>query len=45
MINIEKQIEYWKKSAVSDIDTAGILLRSNKLLNGLFFSHLTIEKA
>lgn len=44
MINIEKQIEYWKKSAVSDVDTAGILLRNNKLLNGLFFCHLTIEK-
>ena len=45
MINIKRQIEYWRKSALSDIETAGILIKNNKLLNGLFFCHLTIEKA
>ena len=45
MINIKRQIEYWRKSALSDIETAGILIKNNKLLNWLFFCHLTIEKA
>jgi HEPN domain-containing protein len=43
--NIEKQIEYWKSSALSDIETAEILIEKGKFLHGLFFCHLTIEKA
>lgn len=42
--NIEKQIQYWKTTALSDFETAEILIDKNKLLQGLFFCHLTIEK-
>lgn len=43
-INLEKQIEYWITTAKSDIETAEILIEKGKLLHGLFFCHLTIEK-
>jgi len=44
LINTQKQIDYWKNSALSDIDTAEILFKKNKLKECLFFCHLTIEK-
>ena len=44
MINIAKQLEYWTNSAVSDLETSEILIERNKILQGLFFCHLTIEK-
>ncbi len=40
-----KQIEYWIKSADDDIDTSDILISKDKILQGLFFCHLCIEKA
>ena len=43
--NLQKQIDYWKNGALSDIETAEILVEKDKLLHGLFFCHLTIEKA
>jgi HEPN domain-containing protein len=44
MINIEKQIEYWKKGAFEDLDSAKILIERKRLLHGLFFCLLVIEK-
>ena len=44
MINIDKQIKYWKNNAITDINTAEILINNKKYLHGLFFCHLTIEK-
>lgn len=44
MINIEKQIEYWTKGAEEDLDSAKILIERKRLLHGLFFCHLVIEK-
>ncbi len=44
MINIQKQIEYWKNGAESDLETAEILINENKYIQGLFFCHLSIEK-
>lgn len=44
MINIEKQIAYWKTVASDDLDSAKILIEKNRLLHGLFFCHLVIEK-
>ena len=44
-INLYKQIEYWRSSAPSDIETAEILIEKGKFLHGLFFCYLTIEKA
>lgn len=45
MVNIQKQIEYWINSAEDDIITANLLLQENRILHGLFFCHLVIEKA
>ena len=45
MPNIGKQIEYWINSAKSDLDTAELLIRESRYVHGLFFCHLTIEKA
>jgi len=44
MVNISKQIQYWQKGADDDIETAKILLKNGKLVHGLFFCHLSIEK-
>ncbi len=45
MINIKKQIEYWINGAEDDLKTAGLLIREKRILHGLFFCHLVIEKA
>ena len=45
MINIKKQIEYWIDGAEDDIKTARLLIRERRILHGLFFCHLVIEKA
>jgi HEPN domain-containing protein len=44
MINIEKQIEYWRNSSASDFGTARVLLENGKYNEGLFFCHLAVEK-
>ena len=45
MIDIKKQIEYWIKGAEDDLYTAGLLFREKRILHGLFFCHLAIEKS
>jgi HEPN domain-containing protein len=45
MIDINKQIDYWKTGADDDLESARILIKKNRLLHGLFFCHLSIEKA
>jgi HEPN domain-containing protein len=42
--NLERQKEYWKNLALSDIITAEILIEKRRFLHGLFFCQLTIEK-
>ena len=44
MIDMLKQIDYWKKGSLSDIETADILIDKKKYREGLFFCHLSIEK-
>ena len=44
MIDVEKQISYWKSGAINDLISAKILIERNRLLHGLFFCHLVIEK-
>jgi HEPN domain-containing protein len=44
MININRQIEYWQKGSISDLETAYILVGNKKPVQGLFFCHLSIEK-
>ena len=45
MINIQKQIDYWIIGAEDDMLTADLLIREKRILHGLFFCHLVIEKA
>ena len=45
MIDIKKQIDYWIKGAEDDLITASLLIREKRILHGLFFCHLVIEKA
>ncbi len=45
MINLKRQIEYWTNGASEDLDIAKILIERNRMLHGLFFCHLVIEKA
>ena len=45
MINLEKQIDYWITGSIEDLESAKILIERNRLLHGLFFCHLVIEKA
>ncbi|TVR75368.1 MAG: HEPN domain-containing protein [Marinilabiliales bacterium] len=44
-MDIKKQIEYWINSSEDDLETAGLLIRNQKILFGLFLCHLCIEKA
>ena len=44
MINIERQIQHWYETALSDLETAEILSEKSKLIQSLFFCHLCIEK-
>jgi len=45
MINIDKHIDYWMSGADDDLITADLLISQKRLLHGLFFCHLVIEKA
>ena len=43
-MNIQNQINYWLNSAGEDMVTAEVLINNQRLLHGLFWCHLTIEK-
>lgn len=45
MINVARHIDYWILGAEDDFKSARILIEQNRLLHGLFFCHLVIEKA
>lgn len=44
-MDVTKQIVYWINSADDDLNTSEILINNNKLIHGLFFCHLCIEKS
>ena len=44
MIDVEKQIIYWRKGAQEDIAVARELLEKKRIRHGLFFVHLSLEK-
>ena len=44
MIDINKQIEYWIKSAEDDLEAVKYLVDNNKTLQAMFFCHLAVEK-
>ncbi len=43
-MDIEKQVDYWKKSAEHDLDTAKSLIKEKKFDWALFLGHLVLEK-
>ena len=45
MINIEKQIAFWREGANEDLAVAQELLERGRVRHGLFFAHLALEKA
>jgi len=44
MVDIEKQITYWRSSSDEDWEVAHQLLKSGRTRHGLFFAHLALEK-
>lgn len=44
MSDLQKQVDYWTKSAKRDWDTAEFLLKTKRYDACLFFCHLTLEK-
>ncbi len=45
MPDIKKQTDYWIKGAYDDLATAELLIEKKRVLHGLFFCYLAIEKA
>ncbi len=43
-MDVVRQIEYWTKGAEDDLLTAELLVKEKRVLHGLFFCHLVIEK-
>ncbi|MGD1001593.1 MAG: HEPN domain-containing protein [Candidatus Brocadiia bacterium] len=44
-MDVQKQIDYWKKSSQEDLEAAKTLLEKGHFRHALFFAHLAIEKA
>lgn len=44
MLDIAKQVSYWRQSAAEDWAVATELVRGDRLRHGLFFAHLALEK-
>jgi HEPN domain-containing protein len=44
MIDIEKQISYWRNGAAEDWAVAQELINKGRTRHGLFFAHLALEK-
>jgi HEPN domain-containing protein len=45
MVDVEKQVFYWHNTSKDDWRVAKKLITDKEILHGLFFVHLTIEKA
>jgi HEPN domain-containing protein len=44
MIDVEKQVAYWRAGSAEDWDIAQELIDGGRLRHGLFFAHLALEK-
>ena len=44
MVDIEKQVQFWRAGAEEDWQVAGELLANQRIRHGLFFAHLALEK-
>jgi HEPN domain-containing protein len=45
MVDIDKQISYWKENADEDWAVARLLLEGGRIRHSLFFANLALEKA
>ena len=45
MIDVNKQVIYWRDGAVEDWDVANMLVKNGRIRHGMFFAHLALEKA
>ena len=45
MVDVDKQVDYWRQSADEDWDVAAKLVEDGKVRRGLFFAHLALGKA
>jgi len=45
MIDINKQINFWRSGGEEDLAVARDLVNRNRIRHGLFFAHLALEKA
>jgi len=45
MLDIKKQIAFWKESATDDFAVAQQLVNNGRVRHGLFFAHLALEKS
>jgi HEPN domain-containing protein len=45
MIDIDRQIVFWRDGALEDWDVVSDLLEKNRIRHGLFIAHLALEKA
>ncbi len=43
-MNVEEQVEYWRKGSKEDLAAAEALIEKGHLRHGLFFAHLALEK-
>ena len=43
-LDISKQMVYWLESGRENLEVAALLLKKGKVLEGLFFAHLALEK-
>jgi HEPN domain-containing protein len=44
MVNVQKQIDYWRAGAVEEWKFAGHILDEGDVRHGMFFVHLSLEK-
>jgi HEPN domain-containing protein len=44
VINVEKQVIYWRESATEDLRAARALMEKEHTRHALFFAHLALEK-
>jgi HEPN domain-containing protein len=45
MVNIDKQVAFWRQGSAEDWDVARALVERGNVRHGLFFAHLALEKA
>lgn len=45
MVDVEKQVAYWRASSFEDLAVARELVEIGRFRHGLFFAHLALEKA